>query len=157
MSQSLRRVITKVGKEELLGKIFQEEGPGIFFGQKLYFVTEVTVNPVDDALTAVTLAGDGLSAGITLTAGGDVRTSSSGKVCRVSAVVTGAMLIGVAPITVIGVMIGPSNNPAQARFFTEFDEPMTLDETADEITLCMELGFDGQQMYVVPRVLPIGQ
>lgn len=152
-----RRVFTKVGKIALLNALFDVDTSGPFTAWEAYLVRAITIDPLTDNVTDVTLNAFGLQTGIAMGTFNPPQTHNNGKVYTYCSVMQGTVTAPTEPQTVIGVMVGESADPANAGMFLEFDDPIILDMTGEKIIFSIETGFDGQKLYAIARVLPLGE
>lgn len=151
-----RRVLTRSLQEGVLAALWSPTLPGPLSTAKVFAVTAATISADTRTVESVTLGVQGLQTGRDFGQFGDAAESQTGKVYGATEPLLFATVNPTAAQTVIGVMVGPDNNPANAQAFLEFDEAVTFDENTEKTYVCIEAGFDGQEFYMVPRVMPLG-
>ena len=151
-----RRLMTKSGRSNFLTSLVQMGADGFGTTFKIKPVLSVNVTPGDESLTDVVYGSDGLDVTKTVDLTETVSQSPTGKVYFAFPLQTWTLGADPEPQTVIGFVFGGAGNTSVDDGFVELDEPIALDEQGETLKATIEFGFDGQQFYVTPRVLPIG-
>lgn len=151
-----KRLLTMGGQMTLLARLVGAEIDGPFHNLKLWLVSAAEVSPDTRTITDLTLAGRGLAPGVVMTMAAAGVVSDTGKAYRTSQVVTATADDDPDPVTVVGVLLGSDGTKETAMAYAQLDDPITVDEEGERIVFALEFGFDGQDFYVAPRVLPMG-
>lgn len=151
-----RRVFTRSLRTVFLNTVVDTEVNGALNGLKAQPVKAVTIPPDQSTITDVErITGDfGDPQSLVWTA--PVAGSSTGKLYKASGPLTFVSEAMTASETCIGVVLTTTDHTTGVKAFLEFDEPVEVDELNDSMTLSVEIGFDGQDFYAVPRVMPLG-
>lgn len=152
-----RRIVTKIGKVAILSQMDGLAIAGAFEGYSAYLVTAFEIQPITDDVLSMTLAGFGLGAPQEITPFTDPVSSVANKTYIASPVLTFTAVAITEAQVCIGVAIGDEAEVGNMTAFLEFDDPITLDENGETLTLAVEIGFAGQTFYLAPRVLPLGE
>ena len=152
-----RRILTRHGREQFLMAMSGADNPGVLEGLKVFAVTSVTVASDNSTLSDAVAAADGAGTARTVGEWSDSMMSASGKIFRSSDLLSFAVTTTAITQDVIGVVLAETNLTTGVMGFLEFDDPITLDENGELFQMSVEVGFDGQTFYLVPRILPLGE
>lgn len=152
-----RRALTTRGKDQFLLTHLDAPVTSEFFQAKAYLVQAADIAALTQDVTAVTLGTFGLATGTSIGPWVGPVTSGVGKRYIRSAVIVNGPNTVTAGQTIIGVMVGMDETVGNALAFLEFDDPVELNENGEKVVFAIEIGFDQQALYIVPRVMEVGQ
>ncbi len=122
-----------------------------------FLVTAYTIDGVTGELTAATLGANGTQTAKLLTSLSAPAVSETGKVYSASALLTWTTTMGFETTVFKGIAVSTTNVIGGAFALYQFDDDITLDAVGQELEFKVEIGFDGNELYVVARRLPVGE
>lgn len=151
-----KRILTPLGKSTILSKLYAASGGGALTGTLAYLVTAVTVGSDGSTIEDVTLATNGMEVASEVTMSSAVMISDTGKTYQCSETITNTMTSPALEQTIIGVLLSEDGEASTAYAYLELEDPRTVDQVGENFVYAVEFGFDGQDFYLAPRVLPAG-
>lgn len=155
--QTLVNAMTQLAKQTVLSTLVGDGGAYALDAGFIYLVTDVTIDPLTEAISDITLGEGGLEGNKSVTAWTGPTVSDKGHVFVNSSLLIWNHAADGDPQTVKGLVITALTAHANPLNYVEFDEPVVIAAAGQSVNVMLEIGFNAHEFYVKAHVIPLGE
>lgn len=156
MSLNANIMQTVAGQKVILTALKATLGPLLAANTKVSLLQAINVATDGRSYSGEISGTDGLDDSPAVTAWAAPVVSESGKVYMHSNMMTFTLTAPTGPQTIIGAFVTNEDTLTANFAYHSFETPVTVDENGETINVILEVGFDGNELYFYPRLVPLG-